>query len=234
MEITLFIPGMIKMKQEFNQEYFSLLSKELKDFEIINSLILKYLGESLNILDLGCGTGELALKLSQQYYTHTCIGVDISEYACMETTKKGIECIVADALNLPFEDGKFDLVVMREVYEHFTREDQRKLLNEVYRVMAPHSYFILTTPNLWDITRMLCKLKGEKWYGFQDKTHFGLVNPINLKNTLQKEGFEVLYLSSKELDLRSLDIKLEVSNSILERLILPKYFFTGLIIFARI
>ena len=221
------------MGKEFNKEYFTHLSNEIKDFDIIDYLIMENLGNNLNILDLGCGTGELALRISKKKYTNSCIGFDISKFACQKTSEKGIDCIVGNALSLPFEENVFDLVIMREVYEHFKFEDQKKLLKEVYKVMVPNSHLILTTPNLWDITRVLCKLKGQEWYGFQDKTHLGLVNPIKLKKSIQNAGFEVLYLSSKELDLTSLNIKIEVANSFLEKFILPKYFFTGLIIFAR-
>ena len=70
------------MGKEFNKEYFTHLSKEIKDFDIIDYLIMENLGNNLNILDLGCGTGELALRISKKKYTNSCIGFDISKFAC--------------------------------------------------------------------------------------------------------------------------------------------------------
>lgn len=40
------------MGKEFNKEYFTHLSKEIKDFDIIDYLIMENLGNNLNILNL--------------------------------------------------------------------------------------------------------------------------------------------------------------------------------------
>lgn len=78
-------------------------------------LIKKYSKKNLRALDLGCGSGELTIKLAHNF--KEIIGVDfISEY--LETAKKdkrrhkikNIEFIRADAKNLPFDDETFDLI----------------------------------------------------------------------------------------------------------------------------
>jgi len=78
-------------------------------------LIKKYSKKNLKALDLGCGSGELTIKLAHNF--KEIIGVDfILEY--LETAKKdkkrykikNIEFIRADAKNLPFDDETFDLI----------------------------------------------------------------------------------------------------------------------------
>lgn len=56
--------------------------------------------------------------------------------------------MVADLLELPFEDNSFDIVTCREVIEHV--EDEQKALKEIKRVLKPHGYLLITTPNLYN------------------------------------------------------------------------------------
>lgn len=51
--------------------------------------------------------------------------------------------IVADAHNLPFKDGEFDLVLCTEMLEHV--EDPFKVERELWRITSPGGRLILTT-----------------------------------------------------------------------------------------
>lgn len=51
--------------------------------------------------------------------------------------------IVADAHNLPFKDGEFDLVLCTEVLEHV--KDPKKVISEIGRVLSSGGQVILTT-----------------------------------------------------------------------------------------
>jgi len=51
--------------------------------------------------------------------------------------------MVADAHNLPFKDGEFELVLCTEVLEHVL--DPKKVISEISRVLKPGGRVILTT-----------------------------------------------------------------------------------------
>ncbi len=51
--------------------------------------------------------------------------------------------LVADAHNLPFKNGEYELVLCTEVLEHV--KDPRKVINEIGRVLKPGGRVILTT-----------------------------------------------------------------------------------------
>ena len=87
-----------------------------------------------NVLEIGCGSGELSKYLKN--YT----GIDISERTPF---------IVGDAQNLPFEDNSFDLILLLDLLEH---TDDKSVMSEVYRVLKPNGYAIITVPTfmfLW-------------------------------------------------------------------------------------
>lgn len=44
--------------------------------------------------------------------------------------------------------GKFDLIRMQHVFEHFTPEDGRKVLNNCSKLLEKDGYILITTPNL--------------------------------------------------------------------------------------
>ena len=51
--------------------------------------------------------------------------------------------------SLPFSDGFFNAVVLLAVIEHFSRQQGRELLAEIYRILAPGGRLVLTTPAPW-------------------------------------------------------------------------------------
>src|SRR5688500_14971256 len=81
------------------------------------------LPEAPRILDVGCGTGEIAIRLAELFPRATILGVDIIEshleLARRRTTQLGARVTfqIADAFELPFDDRSFDLVVCRHVLQ---------------------------------------------------------------------------------------------------------------------
>jgi len=55
--------------------------------------------------------------------------------------------VQGSALNLPFEDESVDIVTAFEVLEHVPNEFST--LQEIYRVLNPGGYFLITVPNKW-------------------------------------------------------------------------------------
>jgi ubiquinone/menaquinone biosynthesis C-methylase UbiE len=75
----------------------------------------RYANKNFRVLDLGCGSGELTLKLSP--FFKEIVGIDpFDDYVkSAEKLKKGVGAKnvifkVADGKNLPFRDGYFDIV----------------------------------------------------------------------------------------------------------------------------
>lgn len=101
--------------------------------------------ERLSILDVGVGTGFLALLFSEM--GHSVTGIDISkgmlEKARHNAGKMGlsIDLMHADAENLPFEDEIFDIVINRHLL--WTIPDPRTAVNEWSRTVRSGGKIIL-------------------------------------------------------------------------------------------
>ena len=108
------------------------------------------------LLDLGCGGGLLAPHVAG--YRH--VGVDISASALTVAASHGVEPVLADAADLPFEDESFDVVVAGEIFEHV--EDLDATVAEATRVLRAGGTLICDTINATGLARLLLVTIGER------------------------------------------------------------------------
>lgn len=72
----------------------------------------------------------------------------VSEAACLDIDRRGLTAgeagVCGSALDLPFEDGAFDVVSAFDVIEHC--DPQERALAEVHRVVRPGGVFLMSVP----------------------------------------------------------------------------------------
>ena len=122
------------------------------------------LGSGARILDVGCAKGYLLYDLKRQFPQIKIAGVDISEYAVKNAHPEVRSHIkIADAVNLPFPDKSFDLVVSINTVSNPPLEQCQKAIQEIMRVsrkdafIAVHAWETETQKsNLlkWNLTAM--------------------------------------------------------------------------------
>lgn len=117
----------------------------LDSFE--GTTLLQILGDlwDKDVLDLGAGTGRLVPHLKN--LGGTVFATDISEemLKVLQKSYSDVECEVADAAELPYEDGRFDMVVASFFIVHL--KDLQEVFDEVYRVLKDGGEFVLTNIN---------------------------------------------------------------------------------------
>jgi SAM-dependent methyltransferase len=97
---------------------------------------------SPRILDAGCGTGRNLMELATLGPAE---GVDNSQQAVDFCQRRGLDGVRLAAIEeLPYEDGRFDLLVATDVIEHLP--DDGAALAELRRVAAPGAQLVVTVP----------------------------------------------------------------------------------------
>lgn len=142
----------------------------------------------LRVVDIGCGAGPGLRYLSAR--GALALGLDHSRYALETALKLSPESVVVlndSALGLPCQDHSADLLLLSELVEHI--DGVAPLLAECRRILRPGGRIIVTTPNLWDIRRMLAPVTGRVWSGDTDPTHVNLYTPTRLASDLRAAGF---------------------------------------------
>jgi 27-O-demethylrifamycin SV methyltransferase len=94
------------------------------------------------LLDLGCGIGEPAIKLATAHDIEV-VGVSISERQVRRANERAADIgladrlsfQLADAMDLPFPDGSFDIVWAMESIHHMP--DRWHVLRQAARVLRP-------------------------------------------------------------------------------------------------
>lgn len=103
---------------------------------------------ALAVLDVGCGDGTMAERVSGTRPNARVVGLDWSATALASARRRGVVGVRAsvDDAGLPFRSGAFDVVVFSEVIEHLVDPDLA--LAEVRRVLVSGGTLLLSTPNL--------------------------------------------------------------------------------------
>jgi SAM-dependent methyltransferase len=137
--------------------------------------------ESLNILDVGCGTGANLEMLSQFGKAE---GVDVSAEALEFCRERGLQQVKQGAAEaLPYENNSFDLVTGLDVVEHL--DDDVAGLQEMRRVLRKDGRAVLFVPAFMFL------------WGVQDdiSNHRRRYTMGGLKEAVKKAGFEIEHAS---------------------------------------
>jgi ubiquinone/menaquinone biosynthesis C-methylase UbiE len=112
-------------------------------WELVDVLVEEGDLRGRRVLDVGCGTGQLAVALAEK--GAKVWGVDVSPEMLARARERpgprvGLKLGPAEAL--PFKDGWFERTVMRLVVHHV---DRTRALPELARVLAPGGKAVLAT-----------------------------------------------------------------------------------------
>jgi len=120
--------------------------KYLDSFE--KGRLLPLLGEVADkqILDVGAGTGRLAVQLAKAGAIVTALDVSALMLTRLEPKAPGrIKLVVGDAASLEFTNESFDLVVAAFLLVHL--KDPRLFFTQAYRVLKDGGRLLLTNIN---------------------------------------------------------------------------------------
>jgi demethylmenaquinone methyltransferase / 2-methoxy-6-polyprenyl-1,4-benzoquinol methylase len=163
------------------------------------------------VLDLCCGTGDLAFALQRKSQARI-IGADFSHAMLVRAREKSAAAngpapmpfLEADALRLPFSDASFDLVTTAFGFRNLANYEDG--LKEIFRVLKPDAAlgileFTDPAPGFWgDAYRFYCRTVLPKiggWisgdaeaYSYLPKSVGRFFRPDELASVLKKVGYD--------------------------------------------
>ena len=142
------------------------------------------------VLDIGCGTGTLAITAKRQVGPKgTVCGVDASAEMLARAEKKarrlGVDVSFKNGLaqRLPVPDAHFDVVVSTVMVHHLPKNSRREMAGEIRRVLKPGGRVLVI-----DFGR-----EGENRKSIFDRIHgrHGRVDLIEVVDLLSSAGLKI-------------------------------------------
>jgi ubiquinone/menaquinone biosynthesis C-methylase UbiE len=173
--------------KDYYEELWERLPEDLTppDHALRRRFALANVARGERVLDLGCGTADLAADLARG--GAQVIAADVAQAALDRAARRHPELelrLVQIDGPLPFDDGAFDAVWSSEVIEHVA--DTARWVSEVRRVLAPRGRVLLTTPSHG---RLRLLAGGIERYSEPLGDHLHLYSARSLRELLRDFGF---------------------------------------------
>jgi len=137
-------------------EYNFYKTKNKFYYDNLKDLLASHIPKNNKVLEVGCGTGELLVKVNPSHGW----GMDISSEMIKIANKKyyGLK---NTTFSTQWPKGKYDYVFMCDVIEHL--EDAKAVFKKISERMNKKSVFLMTMANpLWEPALMLGEWLGLK------------------------------------------------------------------------
>lgn len=148
------------------------------------------------VLDIGCGTGTLLVKLKRQYGAAQVVGLDPDPKALRRARIKAARAAVSVQLDhgfaneLPYKRETFDRVFSSFMFHHLNKPERENMLKEVLRVVKPGGSFHFVDFIVDDAShgffdrlfRAHAEMKDNSDERIRDlMSHTGFRNPVKIK-----------------------------------------------------
>lgn len=128
-------------------------------WKLLYAFSLADIKEGMQILDVGTGRGELAVKCAEagahaKGIDYSQAAIKISKESLKRVDKEVAKRVVferMDAKKISYPGKSFDVVFMIDVIEHLYPEETKPALLEIKRVLKPGGRVIIHTPNIWPL-----------------------------------------------------------------------------------
>jgi SAM-dependent methyltransferase len=165
---------------------------------LCNEFYQKHVPKSSTVLDIAAGYCEFINNIKAKKKFAVDLNTDVKKFAA-----KNVKVINASSTKMKaIKDNSIDIAYTSNFFEHITKEDIRKTIQEVKRVLKKGGKFLILQPNI----RYCYK---EYWMYFD---HITPLDDKSLSEVLEINGFKVIESRPRFLPF---SIKSRLPNSIL-------------------
>lgn len=142
------------------------------------------------VLDIGCGSGELAAKMGE-------VDIEVTGVDFYDNPKAKINCAKFIAVDIEKDlgnviDGQYDRIVLADILEHIRNPEE--ILLEVRDALTERGCIIASTGNVAHIFIRMMLFLGVFNYterGILDRTHVHLYTVKSFKDLINKSSFDI-------------------------------------------
>jgi 2-polyprenyl-3-methyl-5-hydroxy-6-metoxy-1,4-benzoquinol methylase len=176
----------INLQNQISDISYNYIKKKFNSFSFYYKNLLPNKFDS-KILDIGCGEGNFVAYLNQLGYSDV-KGIDISEEQIKLGKQLGIKNIELYDLKVYLKETnfKFDYIVARDIFEHFTKAEIYEILSSIYKLLKPNGLILIQVPNAEGLN--FCS----HFYG--DFTHETAFTNKSLKQVALNIGFKSIFI----------------------------------------
>lgn len=141
--------------------------------------------KNAKLLDLGCDRGDITAQLGRKIGTKNLYGVEVVPERIKEAESNGVKVKNFDLNHIfDYKSNQFDVVFSNQVIEHLSDTDN--FLAEIYRILKPGGYAIISTENASAWENIFASIMG--WQIFS-LTNFsvkrcGVGNPLAINKDI--------------------------------------------------
>jgi SAM-dependent methyltransferase len=184
---------MTNTRDSYDPRYFEpLFAAEERHFwfvarnKVIQTLARKALSglaSPVQILEVGCGTGNVLRELEKQFPKAFLLGMDLFHEGLSLAHRRVTSPLVQADLAFPPFAKPFDLVGLFDVLEHI--QEDRSVLDQLFKVVKPGGWMLITVP-----------ADPRLWSYFDVASHHVRRYTLeDLKTKVQSAGFEIEFIS---------------------------------------
>ncbi|MEM5766557.1 MAG: class I SAM-dependent methyltransferase [Candidatus Aenigmatarchaeota archaeon] len=149
----------------------------------------------LKILDIGCGSGDLAFLLSK--LGNEVYGIEKNVSLAKKARKRGVKTKIGDIeKGISLYNKKFDVVCLFQVLEHIL--DTEKILTECYKLLSRGGIILISIPNIACLSNRIRLFFGlyPRWVApslehWHPGTHIRAFTKSTIFQLLNSAGFKI-------------------------------------------
>lgn len=150
----------------------------------------KYIKKDGKLLEAGVGLGKWLNYFQKRGYD--IVGIDYSDVAVKKLKEfdSSLNVVHGDITKIPFDNGSFDVYLSYGVLEHLeNREDLKKAIDEMHRVLKKGGIAYITIPNL-NFLNLLYSVKNKIY-------NSNYIRRLFNKNEVKSNFFEYNYTAGE-------------------------------------
>lgn len=173
-------------RELLKSDYLSDLTKKAcnRKIEIIKSYLNNI--DQKKILDVGCGDGDILVRLFKQGANVTGLDIDEIQIDKNKETNQNVSWLCNDFYSQNFSDYKFDLITMWSYLEHEHR--QKEVISKAHKILNGNGYLIIEIPNYSGLLR---KVFGKFWPFYDPPFHVVHHSKNSIIYLLKSQNFEI-------------------------------------------